>query len=141
MLSVGVWKQELAEVRAFYTECGYGGGVSSEDTIVATTKGNRIIGIVRLCPEGGVLVLRGMQVRLEHQRRGIGSLMLLELDKLIGKGGCWGIAPTHLGGFYGQIGFNFVDEENAPEHLRVRLHGYRASYSALNCIMFRVPLP
>jgi hypothetical protein len=85
MLLVGVWKQELAEVRAFYTECGYRGGVSSEDTIVATTIGNRIIGVVRLCPEEGVLVLRGMEVRLEHQRRGIGSLMLRELDKLLGK--------------------------------------------------------
>jgi predicted N-acetyltransferase YhbS len=139
MLSVDVWKQELAAVRAFYTECGYRGGVSADDTIVATTKGNRIIGVVRLSAEGGALVLRGMQVRLEHQRRGIGSLMLRELDKLIGKRGCWGIAPTHLEGFYGQIGFNFVDAENAPEHLRARLRDYRASYSALNCIMFRIP--
>jgi GNAT superfamily N-acetyltransferase len=140
MLLVGVWKQELAEVRTFYAECGYRGGVSSEDAIVATTKGNRIIGVVRLCPEGGVLVLRGMEVRLEHQRRGIGSLMLQELDKLIGKRGCWGIAPTHLEGFYGQIGFNFVDE-NTPEHLRARLRGYRARYSGLHRIMFRVPRP
>ena len=138
MLLVGVRNHELAEVRAFYTECGYRGGVSSKDTVVTATKGNRIIGVVRLCPEGGVLVLRGMEVRLEHQRRGIGSLMLRELDKLIGKRGCWGIARTHLEGFYGQIGFNFVGEENAPEHLRVRLRDYRASHSALNCIMFRV---
>jgi len=120
-------------------QCGYRGGVLAQDRVVTATDGSQIVGVARLCREEGVTVLRGMEIAPAYQRKGIGSRMLGELDNLIGKGACWGIARAHLDSFYGRIGFYFVDETQAPEHLRARLHSYRKSnhvpsFSALAAI-------
>jgi hypothetical protein len=63
-------KGTLAEVESFYSRCGYQGGVSPKDTVITATEGDLIIGVVRLCEEEGVTVLRGMQVTPYRRRMG-----------------------------------------------------------------------
>ena len=53
---------ELPEVAAFYATCGYGGGISQADTVLVSRICGQLVGVVRLCPQEGVVVLRGMQV-------------------------------------------------------------------------------
>jgi predicted N-acetyltransferase YhbS len=132
MIAVGVFKQELSAIEAFYAQCGYRGDVAPDDIIVTATDGKRIVGVVRLCSEHGVTVLRGMEIAPGYQRQGIGTQMLDELDKLIGKKECWVIALVHLQTFYGRIGFRFIGELKAPPHLVSRIVSYRSLNQAAN---------
>ena len=52
---------ELPEVAAFYATCGYGGGISQADTVLISRICGQLVGVVRLCPQEGIVVLRGMQ--------------------------------------------------------------------------------
>ena len=145
MIFIGICTDRLTAVQAFYEKCGYSGTATPDDTIVAATEGSEIVGAARLCGEEGVLVLRGMYIAETHQRRGVGSRMLIELEKLIGNRAYWGIPFAHLESFYGQIGFRFLDDEReAPLHLIVRIQTYRARNlerrnGRVNKIMFRAP--
>src|SRR5437016_4517340 len=63
---------ELPEVAAFYATCGYGGGISQADTVLVSRICGQLVGVVRLCPQEGVVVLRGMQVHPAFWRQGVG---------------------------------------------------------------------
>src|SRR6266704_1969885 len=67
---------ELPEVAAFYATCGYGGGISQADTVLVSRIRGQLVGVVRLCPQEGVVVLRGMQVHPAFRRQGVGSRLL-----------------------------------------------------------------
>ena len=141
-MKISICEHDLEAVQSFYDQFDYKGVISRDDTILTATEGHRIIGVVRICHEEGILVLRGMEVDPPLQRTGIGSLMLRQLDKVIGKEECWGISLGHLEKFYGQIGFHFVDTENAPLHLRERILNYRTQYKVSNYrIMHRASNP
>jgi GNAT superfamily N-acetyltransferase len=64
---------EIARVAAAYTEWGYGGGIASEDTAWLAEASDNLVGILRVAPEHGTLVLRGMQVAEQWRRAGIGT--------------------------------------------------------------------
>jgi N-acetylglutamate synthase-like GNAT family acetyltransferase len=138
-VTIGPLKGTLAEVESFYSRCGYQGGVSPKDTLITATEGDLIIGVVRLCEEEGVTVLRGMQVVPYRRRMGVGTRMLQDVRNLVGTRACWGIAPPHLEKFYRQVGFRFVEQATAPQHLQERLQGYLARYRNGNRIMCRIP--
>ncbi len=90
-----------------------------------------IRGIVRLCVEDGVHVLRSMQVREGVQRQGVGRALLQRFAELLGSRGvtdCWCMPYAHLEGFYGAGGFVRVtaDEEKlAPPPLWQRYDKHR----------------
>jgi N-acetylglutamate synthase-like GNAT family acetyltransferase len=141
MLSISICTHYPA-AQAFYAQCGYMTPITPEDTVITAQKHGRIVGIVRLCPEEGVLVLRGMEIAPACQRRGIGTKMLGALGGLIGERACWGVALDHLETFYGRIGFRFVPIEQAPRHLQKRIRQYTEHNAAtgnpvVNRIMFR----
>jgi N-acetylglutamate synthase-like GNAT family acetyltransferase len=142
MISVDTSKRDLSEINAFYAQFDYRGTVSRDDIIVAATDEERLIGIARLCSEENVSVLRGMYILPAYQRQGVGTRMLHQFDKLIGKKECWSIALAYLENFYGQIGFRFIEERKAPPHLLARIESYRIRNRAANSpkenrIMFR----
>jgi len=62
---------ELPEVAAFYATCGYGGGINQADTVLVSRICGQLVGVVRLCPQEGVVVLRGMQVHPAFRRQGV----------------------------------------------------------------------
>jgi N-acetylglutamate synthase-like GNAT family acetyltransferase len=82
------------------------------------------VGIVRIVDEEGHFVLRGMNVRRNRQRQGIGKQMLVELQEHIDGRDCYCLAFSHLEDFYGTIGFEMIRIDQAPDHLTERLERY-----------------
>ncbi|MFC5547336.1 GNAT family N-acetyltransferase [Massilia aerilata] len=121
-----VHRSELARVRAFYEEAGYGGGVLDIDRVFAATTDGRIVGVVRLCEEEGVIVLRGMHVAAACQRQGIGRALLARCVPWLERGEAFCLPYARLAGFYGEAGFTPAPPETLPRFLAERLDGYRS---------------
>ena len=118
---------EYPLVANLYRECGYRGGITAADTAIAAMVGNTIVGAVRLCPEGGVTVLRGMQVLPAYQRQGIGSMLLQACVPHLSSGITYCLPYSHLALFYGTVGFITVDHSALPQFLEERQTSYIAS--------------
>ena len=125
MVSIAVVRSdELGRIAGFYRTAGYGGGVSADDiTLVATTE-EGIVGVVRLCNETGVIVLRGMQVDPAFQRQGIGRTLLRHCLPLLEGGVAYCLPYAHLAGFYSEAGFVPAAPALLPPFLAGRLAGY-----------------
>jgi N-acetylglutamate synthase-like GNAT family acetyltransferase len=116
----------LEEVKTFYEKVGYGGGAKSVDQIFLARIEHQLVGVVRLCPEMGVVVLRGMQILLSFQRQQIGTQLLKYCSHRLAGQSCYCIPWRHLRDFYGQIGFWEISSMEAPAFLRERLESYNA---------------
>jgi GNAT superfamily N-acetyltransferase len=114
----------LAQVRAFYEQVGYGGGVSAADTVLAASSGERVLGAVRLCEEHGVIVLRGMFVAADSQRKDIGRALLARCLPWLDRGEAFCLPYDHLVGFYREAGFEPASIDTLPPFLRERLAAY-----------------
>ncbi len=116
---------DFPKVQAFYASVGYFGMVTEDCTVFSAKCGDDVIGAVRLAPENGVLVLRGMEIAPPYRRKGIGTRMLREISKSIDSRECFCLPHAWLEGFYGIIGFAKIEDDDAPPHLRERLAEYR----------------
>jgi len=121
---------DIEAIKAFYNQCGYSGGVNEEDLLfIARSQvqpGNeeQIVGAVRLCPNAGFFVLRGVQVLAPFQRQGIGTRLLqLCTEQLIDRV-CYCIPWQHLRSFYQRVGFQEVAPIEVPDLLRERFNNY-----------------
>ena len=72
-------------IAAFYARTQYGQALTEDETLLLAEQDAKICGALRLCQERGVLVLRGMRVAKEHQRKGTGSQLLLKAAEVIGE--------------------------------------------------------
>lgn len=114
----------LTEVANFYETVGYGGGVSQADTTLAVRLSGRLLGAVRLCTEGGVIVLRGMQVATDFRGKGVGRALLNHCVPYLNKNTAYCVPYEHLITFYGRVGFVVTPPELLPGFLAERLAGY-----------------
>jgi len=110
---------------AFLATYGISQSIQPGDHIFVALAGTEVVGAVRLAVESGVLVLRGMRVRADVQRRGIGTRLLGRLDDAVGDMTCWCIPYGWLTTFYGQIGFRLAAIDEAPDFLAERCRQYR----------------
>ena len=117
--------EDLPRIRRFYGRWQYRGELRSEDIVLIAEQDSAIIGVVRLAPEHGTTVLRGMRVEPGLQRKGIGARLLGAVSTEV-KGECYCIPYAHLIDFYGQIGFQVLDPRRAPGLLAERLTSNRA---------------
>jgi N-acetylglutamate synthase-like GNAT family acetyltransferase len=131
--------EDRERVRAFYVACGHSGLVEPADRVLIAEAGGQIVGVVRLCVENGVQVLRTMRVRPDAQRRGIGRLLLRRFVTMLAKAECFCLPYAHLVGFYGEIGFEPVAAEALPPHLAARLAAYRRERPNVMVIAMRRP--
>jgi GNAT superfamily N-acetyltransferase len=118
--------KEVSAVRRFYADRQYGGQIQPHDALLLALRDGELLGAVRLAPEHGTTVLRGMQVHPSHQRQGIGRQLLAAVAQELGSTACYCIPYAHLIGFYSSIGFDALDLHQAPDFLAERLIGYRA---------------
>ncbi|MGD1920056.1 MAG: GNAT family N-acetyltransferase [Pleurocapsa sp.] len=116
----------LNDVRVFCDKCNYDGGVKQKDRVFLANINNELAGVVRLCPEMNVLVLRGMQVLPEFQGQGIGTKLLKSCNDYLGQQPCYCIPWSHLHSFYGQIGFQIISPAELPDFSAQRLKRYIA---------------
>jgi len=117
-------ENDAARVDAFYASLGKSATSSESHLVLIAEEEDAIIGAVRLCVEGGCLVLRTMVVREEYRKQGIGRRMLLALEGFMREGDCYCLAYPHLLAFYGSVGFVKIAEHDAPDHIRERYARY-----------------
>ena len=117
---------DLENVRVFYAKCDYDGGVRQEDYVFLAKINEELVGVVRLCPEMNVLVLRGMQVLPKFQGKGIGTQLLESCHDYLAQRSCYCIPWRHLHSFYEQIGFQLISPTKLPDFLARRLEKYIA---------------
>lgn len=135
MLKISQAKLHDAEnIKAFYNQCGYGGDLSEEALIFIAQLEERIVGAVRLCPNTGFSVLRGMQVLAPFQHQGVGTQLLQacteQADQVV-----YCIPWQHLKSFYQQVGFQEVSLVKVPDLLRERFNNYISR--EMNVILMR----
>lgn len=128
---------DLEKVREFYRSRNYSQAISSECTIVVARIREEIIGVVRICSENGILVLRGMQIKPEFQRQSVGSRMLGEIRKILEDQDCFAIPYGHLEKFYGQIGFKKIDVQKVPDFLQKQIVKYREKHPDRSFILMK----
>ena len=119
---------------------GYKGNVEPGDIVVGVSRGEDLVGVVRIANEHGIRVLRGMRVKPEFQRQGVGGQMLERIRSLLEGMECFAIAYAQLEGFYGRIGFCKCDERKAPPFLRERIEKYRKENLEQEFILIRKPV-
>jgi N-acetylglutamate synthase-like GNAT family acetyltransferase len=139
MVTINLAKPHNTEaIKTFYSQCGYGGGLNKEDRILIAQLGEEIIGAVRLCPENGFSVLRGMQILAPFQRQGIGTQLLRVCAGQLVDRVCYCIPWQHLRSFYQQVGFQEVSPVEVPALLSKRFDGY--IFRGMNVILIsRLP--
>ncbi|MDF5716602.1 MAG: GNAT family N-acetyltransferase [Rhizonema sp. NSF051] len=136
MLKISQAKLHDAEnIKAFYNQCGYGGDLSEEALILIAQLEERIVGVVRLCPNTGFFVLRGMQVLALFQRQGVGTQLLQACSAQLADQVCYCIPWQHLKSFYQQVGFQEVSPIEVPDLLRKRFNNYISR--GMNVILMR----
>ncbi|MDJ0711799.1 MAG: GNAT family N-acetyltransferase [Woeseiaceae bacterium] len=106
--------------------CGYSGGHSSSDTVLIAVQRDSLVGVVRLCSEHQITVLRGMQVLPDFQQQGIGRALLEKCLSKVGDAVCYCIPWSHLEQFYSTGGFKRCEKNDVPEFLSERFSGYVA---------------
>jgi len=127
MIEITVAREvELAEVAAFYQQAGYDGAAGASDTILLARVDSQLAGVVRLCPEQGVTVLRGMEVRSEYQQRGIGSQLLRACVPFLDARPSFCLPYSHLVSFYSAVSFEVAQPSELPSFLAARLALYLA---------------
>jgi GNAT superfamily N-acetyltransferase len=128
---------EYARVAAAYDMWGYRGGISPEDTLFVAERGSHVVAAVRRTWEHRCVLLRGMYVAPEHQRRGIGGELLEFFVSHLDCVPCYCVPYTHLREFYGRAGFVPLAPQSAPAFLRERVASYRAR--GLDVLIMRRP--
>lgn len=137
--TVATWRarrDEIQRIAAFYRSLDYTPSIGPEDVLVVAELDGSLCGVVRLCQEQGVLLLRGMRVRQDVRRQGIGTRLLQATEPLIAEQECFCIPHRYLCDFYGRIGFVPIAAGQAPGFLQERLARYRAEYR-LDVIVMR----
>lgn len=124
-------EHNINTVRRFYKDVGYTPSISDDEIVLIAFVLNKAVGSVRLCEENNILVLRGMFVDKEWQRKGVGTALLRELDLIIGSKECFCLPHDYLEDFYCQIGFKKIGLECIPPHLKKRIKEYENIYSDL----------
>ena len=100
------------------------GGLRARDTVLAAVRASTLVGVVRLCPEHGVVVLRGMQVLPDFERQGIGLDLLDKCLPKVNDSLCYCIPWSYLEQFYSSGGFERSEPADVPGFLSRRYFGY-----------------
>jgi len=129
-------KRDLPRIVSFYARSQYGQALSEEDILLIAEQGEEICGALRLCPEEGVLILRGMRIAENWQRGGIGRRLLLRAAEELAAQECFCIPHRYLKAFYGEAGFEEIEPPTAPTFLEERLAKYRTELG-LDVILMR----
>ena len=115
---------DISRIAAAYLEWGYGAGIAPDDTAWLAEIAGELIGVVRVAPEQGTLVLRGMRIAEQWRQLGIGTRMLNAVASWLDGRKCYCVPYAHLVHFYGQIGFVEIATAGAPTFLGSRVTEY-----------------
>jgi GNAT superfamily N-acetyltransferase len=120
--------ESLEAINQFYKLAGYGSQAKEEDRIfLCKLDQKNIIGAVRFCLEENHLILRGMYFLNEYRGKGLGKELLNSTIPFLtgAKMDCFAVPYEHLLNFYSLIGFQELEEKDAPRFLNERLDSYK----------------
>ncbi len=113
-------------VAAFLREQGYPHLIDEQDRHFIAERERQVIAAVRLSRAQSALVLRGMRVRKDCQRQGVGRRLLALVAREIDAEPCYCLPYSWLVSFYGEAGFSRISAEEAPAFLAARYARYVA---------------
>ncbi len=114
-------------VVAFLERQGYPHRIDERDRHFIAERDGQIVASVRLSSVEPALVLRGMRVREDCQRQGIGRRLLALVAQEIGQESCYCLPYCWLDSFYGEVGFRRISAAQAPSFLAERQTRYLAN--------------
>lgn len=118
-------------IQAFYAASRYGSELDPLDRVLLAVSGPTLAGVVRLCREHGILVVRGLQVAPAFRRRGVGRALLGAATAAAGGEDVYVLPYRHLERFYRHAGFVPAPESELPHFLGERLRSYLATGRAV----------
>ena len=108
----------------FYREQGYHSGWSNAERAFIATNNDEIVGSVKVETCNEVSILRGMYITKEYQGKGLGTAFINHIEPILNETVSYCIPFSHLGKFYGQIGFQSINPDSFPMSLVQRYRGY-----------------
>ena len=121
---------DIERVKTFYASLRRIPDAEPDDFILLAENDDRnIVAAVRLCLEGGYLILRGMLIAHAYRRQGLGKQMLRVLEPHMSGQDCYCLPFAHLETFYGTVGFETVDDAHLSDFFRERLAKYQQGLS------------
>jgi N-acetylglutamate synthase-like GNAT family acetyltransferase len=105
------------------------GAKMTDFLLLAEDEVGTVVGVVMLRQEQGYVVLRGMDIRQDYRRQGLGARMLHHLEQHMRDQDCYCLPYAHLIPFYAIAGFEVADEASLPEPLRERLNEHHHEMS------------
>lgn len=114
-------------VVAFLRGESYPHVIDEQDRHFIAERDRQVIAAVRLSRAESALVLRGMRVRKDCQRQGIGRRLLALVAAEAGGETCYCLPYSWLVSFYGEVGFRRISADEAPAFLVARHARYVAS--------------
>ena len=110
-----------SRVEAFYrTQLGRDVPLENDQHVLVARDGEKIVAVLRLCPEAGTTLLRTVVVAKDRRGEGIGRSLLAAASQAIGPGECWCFPWSYLEHFYAEIGLLRVPDASVPMVLRHR---------------------
>ncbi len=114
-------KREYELAQRFYAANGAFSVIQSIDQVLGAFVGGELVGAIRVGPEYGSYTLRGLFVLESHRGMGIGGALLKSLTKYLRGKECYCLCAQSMMSFFEPIGFQEMNSENAPDHLKKRL--------------------
>ena len=124
IVSRSIAAEERERVIAFLKNEGYSRLTGTSDRFFISELAGEIVGVVRLSREESVLVLRGMRVRSDVQRQGVGTHLLRRVMLAAQSEACYCIPYRWLISFYAQAGFREATAGEVPVFLAIRHANY-----------------
>lgn len=125
MIRISTAPEDHPVARRIYAAYDYPTAIRDTDLVFVARVDGQPAGVVRLCDEEGVTVLRGMRVLPPYQRQGVGRQLLQACLPALDTRTSYCIPYSHLVQFYSAVGFAVVQPEEVPVFLAERLATYR----------------
>lgn len=97
---------------------------AKSDLVFIARQNNEVIAALRLCDNDNIWLLRSMCVAEACRGQGVGSFMLLHLNKVFSEKTVYCFPYVHLQDFYQRAGFIDIPLEAAPEMIRQQFNRY-----------------
>jgi N-acetylglutamate synthase-like GNAT family acetyltransferase len=124
-------------VTQLYEREGNGIDIRETDRFFVAFLDDEVAGSVRFCVEENTPMLRTMRVAEKFQGHGCGLKLLRAFAAFLDQNqirDVFCLPYAHLEKFYGEIGFQTIDEKTAPAFLRERLRKYREKPGQYLCM-------
>ena len=125
MRTIEAGREFQEAIDKFYANEGYHSGWSENERAFICLSEKQIIGCVKLEFREKVIVLRGMYIASNFQKKQVGTKLLKFIEPILNESKSYCIPFSHLTRFYNKINFMDAKLENIPRFLFERYKSYQ----------------